>query len=89
MSANLRVKLNEYSLLDYEFNHDGFLEVRFNLLTPTFKFFQYEEDVWVEWYREVGVRAPTTFIFNKSEHFWSFTATLLGFGISFAYQNGY
>lgn len=81
------IRLNDYLILDTK--GDPCYRTAFHFHTPAIEVFTYKKDIWVEWYREVGIRAPTTFIFHKSDYFWSFSIILLGFGISIAHQNGY
>lgn len=90
MIGNFDLELNEYKLYSYQnYDVDHSLRTTIRLVTPSLHFCQYQRDNWGGWYRELGVRAPTTFIFQKAEFFWSLNIVLLGFGISFAHQNGY
>lgn len=90
MLGLLEIKLNNHVLYQRDFlADDPFVHTALHFHTPNIKFLRWEQNDFNDWYRELGIRAPTTLIWHKSDFYWSFNLSIFGFGISIAYQNGY
>jgi hypothetical protein len=89
MLGRIEIKFNSYILYLHDSKSNDFVNTVLQFHTPVIELFNFQKDDWGEWYRELGLRAPTTLIWHKSDYFWSLNLSLFGFGISVGHQNGY